>query len=205
MRHSSEALSEPRDGMPWFRIKSGLGVYHLRIPGIASATRLFNYYRSIVEVVNASSRAAEDASKRFENASDIEVAKAAAESLEDAQRDMYGCLGFVLLSCWRDPDYELIARSAWLESYPIRSAIKDGLPLEAFDPVLLKAVKQAKILEATHSTDLRTAFGLLAWDEMLETGFSHEGIQEIAQACARYVFESIKSKKGSGIEIIADF
>ena len=135
----------------------------------------------------------------------VEQASAASEALLDAQAEMYGALGFVILSCWRDPLAELVSRSAWLESYAVRKAIRDGLPLDGHDEAIVAAVREATRLGTEHRTDLKTAFGLLAWDELVEAGLTHEGIQTIGTECARLVFDSIKSKGGHGVEIIADF
>lgn len=206
MRYHTEARTKPTaSGYPWFCVKAGATIYHLRIPGIASASSLAAYYSGVVVATQGAAKAAQDIASTIEDGETLAKAQAASEAVLSAQHEMYGALGFVVLSCWRDPHHELVAQSAWLQSYGIRRAMQDGASLEAFDSELVAVVKEAQRLMALHTTDLKTAFGLVAWDELVEAGLTHEGIQTIGTECARLVFESIKSKGGSGVEIIADF
>lgn len=205
MRQHQTPQSPPRQGYPWFRIKAGESTYHLRIPSIASASNLAAYYSGVVVATQGAAKAAQDAAGAIDDGETLDAAQDAAEGLSRAQVDMYGALGFVVLSCWRDPDVELVARSAWSQSYPVRKAIKAGSDLTEFDDVIVAAVRDGLALVREHRTDLKTAFGLLAWDELVEAGLTHEAIQTVGTECARLVFESIKSKEGSGVELIADF
>jgi len=203
-RHQTEQ-PPPRDGYPYFRIRAGESTYHLRIPSIASASSLAAYYSGVVVASQGAAKLAQQTADADASSLTVEQASAASEALLDAQAEMYGALGFVILSCWRDPLAELVSRSAWLESYAVRKALRDGLPLDGHDEAIVAAVREATRLGAEHRTDLKTAFGLLAWDELVEAGLTHEGIQTIGTECARLVFDSIKSKGGHGVEIIADF
>lgn len=206
MRHHTEARTKPPgSGYPWFCVKAGDIIYHLRIPGIASASSLAAYYSGVVVATQGAAKTAQDIASTIDDVGTLEKAQAASEAMLSAQHEMYGALGFVVLSCWRDPHHELVAQSAWLQSFGIRQAMRDGASLEVFDGELVALVKEAQRLMALHTTDLKTAFGLVAWDELVEAGLTHEGIQTIGTECARLVFESIKSKGGSGVEIIADF
>jgi len=192
-------------GYPWFKIKAGTTEYHLRIPCISTASALAAYYSGVVIATQGAANEARKATEDLSGDQAVARAQAASEQVLKAQVEMYGALGFVLLSCWRDPEHEMFARQAWLSSYAIRKAIRDSLPLDGFDLHLVDQVREAQELMAEHQTDLKTAFGLLAWDEMVESGLTHESVQTIATECSRLVFESIKSKEGSGVEIIADF
>lgn len=205
MRAHQIGQAQPREGYPWFRIKAGDTVYHLRIPSIATASSIAAYYSGVLIATQNATEAAQKAAAGADDGETLEAAKDASEHLVRAQNEMYGALGFVLLSCWRDPAVELVSKSAWQESFEIRKAIKAGASLERFDDAIVAAVRDALSLIRQHQTDLKTAFGLLAWDEMVESGLSHEAIQHIATQCSRLVFDSIKSKSGSGVELIADF
>ena len=205
MRQHETPQQSPREGYPWFRIKAGDSTYHLRIPSIASASSLATYYTGVVIATQGAAQTAQEAAKAVEGVDTLTAAQDATEALQSAQHDMYGALGFVVLSCWRDPDVELVARSAWSQSFAIRKALKSGALLCEFDDAIVEAVRDSLALMREHRTDLKTAFGLLAWEELLDAGLTHEAIQTVGTECARLVFESIKSKDGHGVELIADF
>lgn len=205
MQHHSEPRWQTGQGFPWMVVKVKGQAFSLRIPEVATASDLVAYYSGIVTYSQNAAAMAKAAAESVSDADSLAKAEAAKEAVIASQAELYGALGFVLLTCWRDPFFELEARTAYLESYPIRKAISAGAPLEAFDQKSVDLVLEARRLISVHKTDLKSAFGLVAWDELCEAGLSHEAISEIAKACASKVFESIKSKEGSGVEIIADF
>ena len=205
MIQHTEPITKPRQGYPWFQVKASEDVYHLRIPEIATASSLVAYYSGIVVAMQSATEAATKATEDISSETDLADIEVVSEHLIKAQQEMYGALGYVVLSCWRDPEWELVARTAWEQSYSIRKALRDGLSVESYDADVVSIVEAAIAKSRNMETDLKTAFGLMCWDELLCHGFSHEALQDIGTGCSRLIFESIKSKSGSGVELIADF
>ena len=205
MRQHTQAQPKPTQGYPWFQVKISDDVFHLRIPEIATASSLVSYYSGIVVAMEHASRAASEAASNVDEDTTEESIQSLSETLLKSQQEMYGALGFVVLSCWRDPEWDLRSRAAYLQSYPIRKAIRDNQPLDSFDSEIVSIVEAAVEQSKNLQTDLKTSFGLVCWDELLCHGFTHEALQDIGTACSRLVFESIKSKSGSGVELIANF
>lgn len=205
MRHHDQPSFEMMTRFPWFRIKTGEQSYQLRIPEIATASELTNWYLGIQHAAQRAVKDVSDVAVRDGQPLSPEAMHEARRTAARANVEMFGALGFVIMTCWRDSRFELVSQSAYRASFPIRVAIRDGQPLDDFDAELVEIVRAAEINAREQTTDLKTGFGLMCWDELLTAGFSHEAIQTIGLECVRYVFESIKSKSGSGVEIIADF
>lgn len=193
------------EGFPFFKVKIGDRIIGFRVPEIVQAHELSGYWAGIVQ---AHEQWRKHATTLVADAIKGEDAEGLAEASEDATRrhgELYGALGFVVLSCWNDEQLELESQTVWKSSFQIREALRHGLPLDKFDPLHVEATRQAVEHCRLIQCDIKTGFGLVCWDELATNGFSNQAITAIANGAATQVFKSIAPNDVSEVEVLADF
>lgn len=192
-------------GFPFFNVKIGDRTIGFRVPEIVQAQSVLEYWLNVL----GSYRAWEEhASALLEQAKQGEEP----EGMEDASRqattrrgELFGALGFVLLSCWNDSELELESQTAWKNSFQIRQALRHNQPLDRFDALDVEATRRAIDKTIELQTDIKTGFGLVAWDEMVLNGFTNNEIQKIATGAIGLVAKSAGTQDTNEVEILANF
>ena len=208
-RHDTESTETPGEHLPWMRASVGGDVYHLRVPGRILCDRVMTSYRAAFAGHHAlAQRGQRMIAAMTEPDADLDAVNAELEQVNAALQESlpanYGALGFALLQCWRDPVWELEARTAWLVSLDARRASQRGESAEV-DQAVLDRIAAARALQGEHNIDLSQAFGLLVFDELEAEGWTSATVEAVATACIRQIAKNVQPFGSTELETVVTF
>ena len=208
-RHDTESTETPGEHLPWMRANVAGDVCHLRVPGRILCDRVMTSYRVALASHNAlTQRGTKMVAALAEPDADLKQIDAELEqvsaALEGTLAAQYGALGFALLQCWRDPVWELEARTAWLVSLDARRASQRGESAEV-DQAVLDQIAAARALQGEHNIDLSQAFGLLVFDELEAEGWTSATVEAVATACIRQIAKNVQPFGSTELETVVTF
>jgi hypothetical protein len=194
--------STPGKGYPWIQVKIGGDVLHFRIPGISLARKTATYYGAVAAAVSVASKRL-DALKESDDPTREDI-QAATDAAYEASGELNAALGFVLLTMWADPVYELRARTAWLQAATLRKALHTPELAEAVDADLLDICRHA-FRDETARWHGQSKYGDAAWEELRMHGIGNGALQSIAIELVKLLVADIKDPADTEVQIVADF